>query len=187
MRKWENYLNSQKYSECQLVTAINAYYFFTGKTIKSDSDGYEKLVDLCGARHGTATCIEKVHRKLGLKAIGYSNNISTWIPNTWDRIDVVKRRSKGIYPKNNRKKIIFHKEKLRKIELPIEITVWHKRTGFHSVLIVDHCLKTECFQIANFRHVTSAKGWMFVEDLYMYINSMNKGWCFRLFGRRKNG
>jgi len=181
MRKWEKYLNKQLYSECQLVTAINAYYFFTGKTIKQDSKEYGDLVDLCGARHGSAICIEKVHKKLGLTTIGYSEYLSTSFENQWLSLRQINKCKKGIFPKKYKKP----KARKGKIELPLELTIWHKKTGFHSVLIVDHCLKTECFQIVNFRHETTVKGWLFIENLYMYMNTMNKGWCFRLFGRRK--
>jgi len=66
-RDWHNFLNSQKYQECQVVTAINAYYYLTGKQIKQHYQRYEKLVDLVCSRYGSAINIEKVHRRLGLK------------------------------------------------------------------------------------------------------------------------
>jgi len=179
MGNWNKYLNNQKYSECQLVTALNAYYYLTGEVYcKQDSDEYEKLVDECCARHGSAIGIEKIHKKLGLEIIGYSNHISTNFENDWLTLRQIKNRKKGIYPKIHKP----IKSSRGKITLPIEITIWHKKTGYHSAIIIDHCLKTECFKIANFSQVTSNKGWMFVEDLYLYINDMNKGWCFRLFG-----
>ena len=179
MRNWSKYLNGQKYSECQLITALNAYYYLTGKIYcKQDSQEYEDLVDSCCARIGAAIGIEKVHRKFGLKTIGYSHYLSTDIKNDWFTLKEIERRKKGIYPKR------FGKSESRKgrIELPIEITIWHKRIGYHSAIIIDHCLKTKCFRIANFKCGTSLEGWMFVEDLYQFLNDMNKGWVFRLFG-----
>lgn len=66
-REWEKYHNRQKYSECQLVTALNIYYYLTGKSIKQESKRYENLVDLCGARHGSAVHIEKVWKRLKIE------------------------------------------------------------------------------------------------------------------------
>ena len=46
-RSWNKYINKNKYSECQLITALNAYYYLTGKQYcKQDSKEYENLVDL---------------------------------------------------------------------------------------------------------------------------------------------
>ena len=153
-RTWKKYLNKQKYSECQLVTAINACYYLTGKTIEQDSDEYEELVDLVAARNGSAICIEKAYEKLGLKVLGQYRSIYS-----------------------------FEQIKTRKIPLPMEVGIWHKKTGFHSILIVDHCLKTDCYRVANFRYQTSLEGWMFAEDLYQFERDMNKGWIYRLFGK----
>jgi len=74
-RIWREYLNEQKYNECQLVTALNAYYYLTGKTIKQDSKRYEELVDLAAARYGSAITIDRVFDKLGLVIIKESNNL----------------------------------------------------------------------------------------------------------------
>lgn len=155
-RQWNKYLNCQKYSECQLVTALNAYYYLTGKVYCfQDSEKYEELVDLCGARYGAATSIEKVHRKLGL-----------------------------VIKKEFQHKFLFCKNKT----LPLEMSVWHKRTGYHSVCIVDYEPKTECFRIPNFKYATSIKGWMFAEDTYLYERespSKTSPWKYRLFGLKK--
>jgi len=53
--------------------------------------------------------------------------------------------------------------------LPLEINVWHKFFGYHSILAVDWELKTNAFRVTNFRHVSSASGWVFSEDLYHFI------------------
>ena len=159
-RDWYKYINHQKYSECQLITALNAYYYLTGNVYcKIGSKKYEKLVDLVKARYGSAICIEKAHKKLGL---------------------VIKEKHRYFYS--------FKK----KLPLPIEINVWHKRTGFHSVLIVEQCEKCNTVRIANFRHVTCSDGWVFKEDLYQWegkifagddgINSDGKKWNYRSFG-----
>jgi len=163
MRSWKKYINEQKYSECQVITAINAYYYLTGKTISQDSEEYEKLVDLVSARNGSAIGIEKVHKKLGL---------------------VTLKRVKWLH------------EFGPKLPLPIEASVWHKKTGFHSVLMVDYCKKTDCIRIANFSQATNMRGWMFGEDFYQFetfvthgkdgsLNSSGKQWRYRLFGLKK--
>jgi len=180
-RKWSKYLNSQKYSECQIITALNAYYHLTGKVYcQQDSQEYEDLVDSCCARIGAAIGIEKIHRKLGLRTIGYASFLSTSMKNVWLRMDAINRRKAGKYPK--KKSYMYESIKGKKIDLPIEMMVWHKKTGFHSTLIVDHCLQPDTLRVTNFKHVTSNEGWIFAEDLYQYVNKMNKGWCFRLFG-----
>ena len=78
-RDWNNYILKNKYSECQLVSALNAYYYLTGKYIKQNSKRYENLVDLAKARHGAAISIEKVWNKLGIKIIKESNSILDFV------------------------------------------------------------------------------------------------------------
>lgn len=166
MRNWNKYLNYQKYSECQLVTTINAYYYLTGKTIKQDSQEYEDLVDLCGARHGSAICIEKIHKKLGL----------------------VIEKHRYLYK--------FLPTIRKKLPLPIEVNIWHRLTGSHSILIINHSIKCNAVRITNFRYETR-NGWIFLDDLGLYehrqfsgdhgINDKNgKQWNFRLFGLKNN-
>jgi len=152
MRKWSGYLNTQKYSECQLVTAINAWYHLTGRSIAQDTEEYEALVDRCCARHGTALGMQKIHQQFGLRILAEHESL-------WE----------------------FRKGS-RTLPLPIEACLWHKRTGFHSVLIVDQCLKTDCLRITNFRQVTSGEGWMFSEDLYQYEHRAPAMAKYRLFG-----
>ena len=61
-------INAQKYMECQLVTVINALTYLNNKHIDPESDEYERLVDLVGARYGSAIQIGKAMEYLG---IGY--------------------------------------------------------------------------------------------------------------------
>jgi len=178
IREWKNYHNTQKYNECQLITAINAYHFLTGKIIKSDSKRYESLVDLCGARHGAAICIEKVHKKLNLKIKNYMISPFSW-----------RKDKKGF------------SEKIKNIKLPLEISVWHKSCGYHSALIIEYEPRTDAFRVANFKGVTNSQGWVFQEDLqhYLKVNVGNRirqscpkcdkqelKWQYRLFTLEKN-
>lgn len=159
-REWDKYHNRQKYSECQLVTALNIYYHLTGKWVKQESKRYENLVDLCGARHGSAVHIEKVWKRLKIepKRIFKEYELSEWQE---------ERNSK-------------------KIPLPLEANTWHKLHGFHSVAIVDHEPRTECIRVLNLRHETSLAGWLFLEDLYKFLidnpDLKEPRYEFRLFG-----
>ena len=127
---WNSYLKSQKYSECQLVTVLNARYYLTGEVIKQDSQEYEDLVELCGARYGSAICIEKVYERLNL---------------------VIKKHHFGLIEDG--------------ADLPIDISIWHKAYGFHSVCAVDYEPRTRAFRIPNFKWATNLDGWIFGEDL----------------------
>lgn len=60
------YINSQKYSECQLVSAINAAIFLNELPVLQDSIEYERLVDLVHARNGGAVSIKYAHQYLRL-------------------------------------------------------------------------------------------------------------------------
>ena len=67
-RNWKRYINKNRTEgDCQLVTAVNAYYYLTGKIV-SDED-YEKYVDLAGCRYGSAISMEKVWKKLGIEIV----------------------------------------------------------------------------------------------------------------------
>ncbi len=63
------YQNGQKYSECQLVTALNASYKLGEPFVDPKSNEYERLVDLVLARNGAAITIEKACDYLRLKYV----------------------------------------------------------------------------------------------------------------------
>lgn len=172
-RDWRKYHNRQNYMDCQLVTALNALYYLTGKHIKQDSEEYESLVDLVKARHGSAISIKKAHKKFGLKVIGEFRSLFDFEYEF--QLNPKHEEDPSKYPmfKGGRKRT--------KIPLPMEFNVWHKQTGFHSTCIVDHELKTGCFRIANFKWATSLNGWVFKEDLYQWERAASN--CeYRLFG-----
>lgn len=154
MRDWDKYHHKNKYCECSLITALNAKYYLTGEYIDQNSNEYEKLVDLCMAREGSAIDIKKV----------------------WDELDIeVKQTYLTSLDWNN----ILP-------PLPLEIFVWHKAYGFHSVLAVDYEPKTKAFRVTNFKWATNLKGWIFDEDLFHYIINnprLSDSKCsYRLFG-----
>ena len=51
----------------------------------------------------------------------------------------------------------------------IEVNVWHKYFGYHSIAIVDYIEKASCVRVTNFKHVASTNGWIFLEDLKPHI------------------
>jgi len=63
------YQNEQKYSECQLVVALNASYCLGEPFISPNSEEYERLVDLTGGRCGSCINVEKAYDYLRLKYI----------------------------------------------------------------------------------------------------------------------
>lgn len=67
LRNWGGFQNTQNYIECQLVSALNAYYYLTGNIIKIGSEGYEELVDLSGGRHMPCLCMSPIYERLGIK------------------------------------------------------------------------------------------------------------------------
>lgn len=152
------YLNKQKYSECQLVTAINAAICLGEPPVKQDSLEYERLVDFVAARHGSAIDIEKAYEYLKIT--------SEMVPSTLEEI----------------KKSIDEGR-------PIEITIFHDKTGAHSVLVVDY--RKDRLKVLNFHYVTTRHMWVDWEILDQYICRLenitpNRG-LFRSFDRRREG
>jgi hypothetical protein len=137
---WQKYLNEQKYSECQLVSAINAAYYLRGRVVLNDSGEYEKLVDMVRARHGSAIGIERAHEYL---KIVKDKTYPSWFDFTAD----LKRGG---------------------FRFPAEVCVWEKHYGFHSVLVIDHEPKTNAVRVTNFKHQTSLSGWIFEEDFNLF-------------------
>jgi len=149
LRDWRKFLNKQKYSECQLVTAINARYWLTGKILGQDTQHYEKLVDLVGARHGAAISVHRAWKRFG--------------------IDVAQEYN-----------YVFG---IEADMLPLELTVWHKAYGYHSVLIIDREARSGAVRIANFSKATSMYGWIFWEDLQHFLQKSlgRRSWRARKF------
>lgn len=159
------FINSQKYADCQLITAVNCYMYLTGKVIKGDSKQYESMVNLVGARHGGAISIEKAHKRLGIQIINHFHN----------DYDFHKSR--------------FREGKVQSIPLPMEVSIYHKKYGKHSVAIVDYEPKTQCYRVPNFEYVTSLGQWIFKEDFEQYVIDMeifsDAKWRYRLFGLKE--
>jgi len=143
---WKNYIKHNTrddihYADCQLVTAINAYYYLTSKIIKQDSDKYRELAKLSGCIHGSCINITKSYDRLGICV----DKEFEW----------------------------YNMHEYLKSNCFMEVTVWHKKYGFHSVSIVDYSKKTDCIRVTNFEYETSLNGWMFFEDFRPFLWSNN--------------
>ncbi|MFW9872940.1 MAG: hypothetical protein ACFFG0_07550 [Candidatus Thorarchaeota archaeon] len=124
-RDWNNYIQSQKADECQLVTALNIYYFLTGKIIVQNSNKYDNLMELCGAIGGSCIHICKVYERLGIKIIKYYKNDY--------------RLEEDNIP----------------LPLDASVYLYRKKYGFHSVAIVDYDKNTDSFRIPNWNKFTN--------------------------------
>ncbi len=102
------YQNTQLYSECQLVSALNASYKLGKPIIKIDSKEYEKLVDMTCGRYGSCLGIDIAHRYLKIKPFD--------IKPDWDNV---------------LKSLLY-------LEYPVQLSIWTLRTGYHSVCVVDY-------------------------------------------------
>lgn len=165
---WKKIINKQSYSECQIVTALNAHYYLYDKQYCEYKDKiYEELVDLTGARHGSAIGIKKVWKKLEIKPTNTFSNTTDLLCRQYSTIEELE-----------------NDYKTERIPLPLEICVWHRKTGYHSALVVDFNSEIKVFRIANFPQETSSEGWIFIEELYKFIKvypNPNLDYCYRLF------
>lgn len=150
--KEKYYINSQKYSECQLVAAINASIFLNELPVLQNSIEYERLVDLVCARIGAAISIRYAHEYL--RIICYEL---------------------GVITLNLTKKYLDDKK-------PIEVGVWHERVGFHSVLIIAYKkTENYSVQVLNFKQVTDSEGWIEWKIFKQYIRKVKPaGWAFAM-------
>jgi len=154
-RSWETYLKGNNTEgDCQLVTAVNARYHLTGEIVDPKSDEYQELVDLVCCRYGAAIDIRKAWKKLGIT----EDQRLQWYEIARQDVnpEVVK-----VFPDSYRYKL--QKESF------LEVSIWHKFFGFHSIAIVDYEPRTDCVRLTNFKHVTSTDGWMFWEDLCPHL------------------
>ena len=62
-----NYSGKVYYSDCQVVSAVNAFYMLTGNVAYDNEREYRALCKLARACYGAAICIGKVHEKLGIR------------------------------------------------------------------------------------------------------------------------
>jgi len=198
---WKPYINRQKCSECQLVTALNAYTYLHGRPYcEQDSDEYERLVDMVGARHGSAIHIERAWKLLGIWPVARYISFD----------DVLSHSPSHIYMKrlphdrnsNWSKRVTWVKrngtiqrQSKSKAVLPAEVTIWHPTVGYHSCLIIDRNEALDMVRVSNFKHDTHWSGWMFVSELKCLesrvtsgkdgLNSDGQQWLYRVFGTRE--
>lgn len=100
-------LDTQKYWECQLVSVINAAVYLGEPRVEPNSEEYERLVDLVGARHGSAIRICDAVRYLRL------------VEHKIHKVTKDKLRSETM---NGR---------------PVQVVIDHPTVGLHGVLITD--------------------------------------------------
>lgn len=100
-------LETQKYSECQLVAVINAAAYLGQPLVDPNSEEYERLVDLVCARTGSAIRIDLAIHYLRL----VHHDLS---PVTVDRV---------------RMQVMSGH--------PVSATIWHHGPGFHEILLTD--------------------------------------------------
>ena len=62
----KNTTGNKYHSDCQVVTAMNAYYVLTGQMIPQYTEPYYQLCELVGAVHGSAISIRWMHSLLGM-------------------------------------------------------------------------------------------------------------------------
>lgn len=184
---WNKYLHRNKTGEadCQLVTALNAYYYLTGKLYCSqDSKEYERLRKLAGVVAGPAIHIEKIHKELGMITVNKYKSLYdiTFESRKLTPCEIASQIKK--HPSIDWSKCETSKQK-RTVPLPLEAKIWEKHYGFHSVLIVDYEPKTTCFRVLNLRYATSLSGWIFEEDFNMLVRHAHnrpKDWAVRQLG-----
>ena len=101
------FLDTQKYSECQLVSVINAAVYLGEPGVDPESQEYERLVDLVGARYGDATRLDQ--------AVSYLRLVSHPIHPV--SIENIKRELA--------------------MKRPVQVVIWHPIVFSHGVLLVD--------------------------------------------------
>lgn len=160
-RQWHKFHhnNKQNRNDCQLITALNAYYYIYGKTIGQNTKTYEKLTDLAHTRHRAATTIYKVHQKLKLTTHYYNHLLG-----------------------------FSTKQKANKW-LPIEAIIHHKHYGTHSILTIDYEPITHSYRILNANKLEqiSTQGWILHENLQHYttLNPNHKcKWKYRRYTKQ---
>ncbi len=63
----KNSVDEKYHLDCQLVSAINIYYYLTNKVIKQGSDEYKNLAHLAGCCWGKCVFMERVYEKIGIE------------------------------------------------------------------------------------------------------------------------
>jgi hypothetical protein len=100
MRDWDKYIHKNKIgADCQLVTAVNAYYHLTGNTVSEE--GYSKFIKLAKCEHGSAISIEEVWKELKI-------NPTTHFFSIMDIEKNVFREGKPVEVRTNTKHYGFH-------------------------------------------------------------------------------
>lgn len=151
--EFNTFQNNQKYSECLLVSSLNALKYLKQETISEER--YEEYVDFLEVRNKGINVMHDLVRNL-------------WI----DKL--------GIYPKWTGETLFYFRyetfPELKKIPLPIQASVIlppnpekNYEGGRHAVLIVDHNIECDAYQICNFSNHTNDYGWILSKDFRNFI------------------
>lgn len=55
--------------------------------------------------------------------------------------------------------------------LPIDISVWHMKYGYHMALGVEYAKRCDALRVVNLKYHTNAYGWIFRDDLDMLVKA----------------
>jgi hypothetical protein len=153
--KFKKFQNIQMHSECVLVSALNALNYLSAgeKIIKPTDKLYIEYVDFLEVRNKGISVLDNKVRELWVHKLG--------IYPKWSGFSLFEKR--------------YGKEvgDLRQIPLPIQTTVIippsdNFEGGSHVVLIIDHNVECDAYQVCNFTEYTTETGWIFVKDFNNY-------------------
>lgn len=146
--RWDNFIHRNSRGryytqDCQLVTAVNAYYHLYGRTLKQKGEKYRSMAEDCGCKAGACINIKRAWVELGI----WPDKIFTSFFDLKDELDQLEG------------------------DPFFEITINGKWYGYHSCAIADYIPRAECCRIINLKYLTSTMGWIFWEDLKLYLRN----------------
>jgi len=143
--------------DCGIAAILNICKVLYGdkfEYIDPHSELYKELHNQCYSSNSKSR--EKIYKQLGIQVVNRFNNIINAKIETWNGGE-------------DNDQIIIRKNKT-----PLLMKVYHKKRGNHWVAVVDYEEKTDAWRVPNFEEATSARGWIFAEDLYHYSRHLNE-------------
>jgi hypothetical protein len=172
MNRYREFINTQSYYECVLISALNALNYLTNgeKIIKSTDQRYVDLVDFLDVKSSGINITDSKIRTLWVDELG--------IYPKWTGFSLFEKR----YGKDV--------GELRQIPLPIQTAVEIPYNGFkmrHAILIIDHIVECDVYQVCNLSNYTNYNGWVFSENLRRLYPKNNFFILFDLVKNISNG